>query len=241
MNSASSKVLNLVGGIFLGIGLLMSVIGGIVFAGHTSFNQNNPSANAIIKEIHISRGSRNTTHHVYVSYEVGNSEYYNELGYYRSGMHKGDLIEIHYLESNPNVIKTSEYVVEMIVIPMGLVFAVPGAVLIGISAKKKKRIKNLIANGIRADAVITDIQTDRTTTVNGRHPIYLTCQITNEVTGITTTYKSESTFDSLEQYIGHTVTVYANPADTSDAYVDLDSLVNDRLDYVKYEQIEYKE
>ncbi len=240
MKFKPNNIMGMIGGVFLGIGVFLGVVAGGTFAVHNSFTKNNPSTNAIIEDIRRDSGGSSSDNDVFVKYEVGEKEYYNELGYYSSTMREGDLVKIYYKSDNPDIIQADTYLGEIITGSMGLLFGAIGLIFLVIFNKQRKRLKNLFENGIRAEALVTGVLLDRTTTVNGRHPFYLTCQITNTVTGVVNTYNSESTFSDLTPYIGQTVTVYTNPSDTKDAYVDIKSLVENELEAREYAKLEYR-
>lgn len=244
MKFKANNIFTLMGSVFLGVGLLLSVISGVTLSNHITFKKENPSVNAVIQDIQTVRTTRNgknsTSKHVYVNYEVGENEYRNELGYYISGMHEGDIVKIYYREADPYDIESDTYIGEIITVSVGIVFAGLGTAFLAVSSLQKKRRKNLMENGIRTEAVVTDVLVDRTTKVNNRHPVYLTCQITNEVTGITTTYNSESTFSDLTPFIGQKVTVYADASNPENAYVDIKELVENQIGAESYARLEYK-
>jgi len=226
--------------VFLGTGIFYIFLCGILLANHISFIQSNPSAHAVIKDIYRSTGSKSSNIHVYVSYEVGENEYFNELGYYSSSMHKGDIIKIYYSSDDPEIIMEDTYIGDIIPGIAGLAFASVGTGMLVFSLKKKKRIKDLLENGICVEAEITEIFTDYKTRINKIHPDYITCQVTNPVTGITTTYKSEKTLSDLVPFIGKKVKIYINPSNPKDAYVDIRSLIENSVEEEVYAGLEYR-
>ncbi len=226
------KVLPFIGAVFGAAGLILTAVGVILFADHISFNKKNPSVNAVIENIeivnHRKNGKTRSTKNVYIAYEYAEKEYHNKLGYYVTGMKVGDSVKIHCSEANPEKIKGDRYIAEIIVSSLGVLYAGLGAGMLVHYAKKKKRIRYLLENGIRMYATVTNVLTDYHTKVNGAHPIYLLCQITDSVTGESTVYKSESTFEDLTRYIGMNVDIYADPSNPKDAYVDLKALIENQ-------------
>lgn len=227
------KVLPILGVVFGAVGLILTAVGLILLADHISFNKNNPSADAVVEKIenssYYSNGEIRHKKDVYVCYEAEGCEYYSLLGYYTTGMRVGDSVKIHYSKEDPQKIKADRYIAEMIIFPIGVLYAGLGAGMLIHSAKKKKRIKYLLENGIRMYATVTQVLTDYHTKVNGAHPVYLLCQITDPVTGTATTYKSESIFCDLAPYVGMPVEVYADQSNPKDAYVDLKSLIENQI------------
>ena len=220
--------------VFGGIGILMSLISAVIFVDHYHFNKSTPEVSAVIEEIKTttrrkSDGKRTTDHDVYVSYTVDGTEYYNELGYYSSGMHEGDTISVHYSPENPDKIKTNSYVGELIVFPMGVLFAGIGAAFCAVEIKRSKKRKFLIENGIRTLATVTEVLTDYSTTVNGKHPDMIKCEVVDEYTGQIHSYTSESSFNDCSVYKGMPVNIYVNPSNPEEAYVDIESLVENSL------------
>ncbi len=115
---------------------------------------------------------------------------------------------------------------------MGGLFAAIGTGFGVSSVRKKKKMKFLTTYGDRICAVVTNVFVDTSTRVNGRHPVKLVCQYTDQYTGQVHEAVSESAFNDLYQFIGMPVDVYVDPADPSSTYVDIKPLVEGR-DYMK--------
>lgn len=234
MKFKKNNVLGILSVVFASIGVLMMLISAVIFFNHYRFNKTTPETEAVIEEIKTSvhrrsNGKRRTDHDVYVSYVVDDKSYYRELGYYNSGMREGDTVYVHYDPADPNKIKTNSYIGEIVVFPMGVFFAGMGGIFAAFEIKKSKRKKFLIQNGIRTLATVTDIVTDTSTTVNGRHPNMIRCEIVDDYTGQIRSYTSDSSFNDYSVYLGMPVNIYVNPTDPNEAYVDTQSLVEQSM------------
>jgi len=132
-----SKVQRIIATVFLVIGLVLLGIGaylGIVPAIPKEFVA---KTQATILDITTSYGNtttngrRNTTHDVYVEYEVADQKYERMLGYYNSSMAVGQQVEIEYDTRDPNVISSpaGRMLGTIICLALGVVFAVLGVIL----------------------------------------------------------------------------------------------------------------
>ena len=133
-----SKVQRIIATVFLVIGLVLLGIGaylGIVPAIPKEFVG---TTQATILDITTSYGNttsngrRNTTHDVYVEYEVAGQKYERvKLGYYNSSMAIGQQVEIEYDTRNPEKISSpaGRLLGTIICLALGVVFAALGVVL----------------------------------------------------------------------------------------------------------------
>ena len=132
-----SKIQRIIATVFLVIGLVLLGVGaylGIVPAIPKEFVG---TAQATILDITTSYGNtttngrRNTTHDVYVEYEVADQKYERMLGYYNSSMAVGQQVEIEYDTRDPNVISSpgGRLLGTIICLALGVVFAVLGVIL----------------------------------------------------------------------------------------------------------------
>jgi len=215
--------------IFTSIGLILAAIGiGGGISKH-KFNSSTPETTAVITRI---ERYGDDDHRVMIKYTVEGSEYKTELGYYSSGMHEGKKVKLHYDPDDPYKFKTTSYFTDILLTSMGGLFAAIGTGFGVSSVRKKKKMKFLTTYGDRIYAVVTNVFADTSTTVNGRHPVKLICQYTDQYTGQVCEAVSESAFNDLYQFIGMPVDVYVDPADPSSTYVDIKPLVEGR-DYMK--------
>lgn len=130
------------------------------------------------------------------------------------------------------------------------IFASMGALFLGvvviiriIAAKKRRKRQVLIANGRCVSAMVTDIVVDASVVVNGRPSRRVECCYTDAMTGKTYLYQSERLFsgvgtlralmqaDQTPFRAGTTVPVYIDRYDESRYYVDVESLMQNVVDY----------
>lgn len=220
-NNASEVIgiLFTVMGLALIIGAVCSFITGI------SFNSKMPETTAIITDIVRHKKS----HTVWIEYTVDGNTYEKSLGYYSSSMNIGDEVKIHYDPSNPSRFKKVGYIHNIIIIFFGDIFGGIGIWFAAKSIKDKKRKKFLIDNGTVVYATIKEVMKDRSTKVNGRHPYMIRCEVYDQYSQQILSYTSESCFNDLYSFIGADVKVYVDPASPSNAYVDIQSLVEGKI------------
>lgn len=105
---------------------------------------------------------------------------------------------------------------------MGLLFFFVGLALLISDIRKNLGRKELIKNGYRIYAQITEVYEDNNIVINGHHPQYAVSRYEDPNTLTTQIFKSISFDTDLSGAIGMTVSVYLDPADHSKYYMDLD-------------------
>ena len=162
--------------VFAAVGVIFTIVG-LVFAGVAAglfISTANFIKNSIQVEGEISSVSRNN---VYVSYEIDGEYFESPLGFYSSGMRKGDPITVYCDLDRPDRIKSgSVQLLSLIFGILGAVLLILGVALIVHSARKKARDKQLRATGMRLDAQIIGVSVDPNISSNYQHPYILECQ-----------------------------------------------------------------
>ncbi len=127
----------------------------------------------------------------------------------------------------------------------GAIFAAVGLIPLLRSRKKQNAEAALLADGRRVNAVITKIETNTAITVNGRHPVNLVCQSTDETPP--KTYRSKNIYTDIvipvrmagvtvagigtedpkidSSLIGQPITVYVSPEDPKRYLVDVSPFI----------------
>lgn len=222
-------------GMFAAIGILFTVIG--VKISMNTFNyENKVETTGTITSITSHRDSDgDTSHTVYVSYEVDGVIYESSLGGYSSSYKKGKEIEIYYDKDDPYEIGTKSIDLLMLLFPgLGLIFAIIGLVgLIKIFVGKSKS-KRLKEKGQAVYATITSVELNTSYTVNGSNPYYILCEWNNPTDGKKYIFKSENIwFDPQTIMSERNITqlpVYIDSAKLNNYYVDIDTIKNNVVD-----------
>ena len=216
-----------IGGFFAVFGAIMLLFGIWTIIDGINFRSGSEQVTGVISHIESYRdpslSGSSKVHDVYVTYTVNGKDYETVLGYYDSSMFAGQEIEIFYNPENPADIKGKDGITNIILPLFGLAFLAIGVAFIFSDMQKKKKMEMLLSKGSTAEGIITAINIDRDTTVNGRHPLIAEVTVTDPVTGEQFLYSSESVMEDIRHLEGRRVTVCYDPDDRSNYYVDLDT------------------
>ena len=220
------------GGIFAIFGAILLCFGIWTVIDSMNFRKGSEQVTGVISHIETYRehhldNSHTEMHDVYVKYTVNGQEYEQLLGYYEASMYAGKEIEIFYNPENPAEIKGDDGAVSIVLPLLGLVFLGIGLAFVISDKKKKKQMEMLMSKGNTAEGLITAVTVDYNTTINNRHPLKAEVTVTDPVTGEQFIYSSESVMDDIRHLEGRRVTVYYDPDDRSNYYIDLDTAMND--------------
>ncbi len=228
---SASGVTNIIGIVFLLVGVLLVIVSIITFVGNKQFEANAETVMATITEIDTyrtrSNGKNKTRHDVFIEYEVDGKTYNRELNYYTSSMYEGKEIEVMYNPDNPADARADENIASIILVFMGLIFGSVGGGLFFANVFAGSKRKKLMANGDRVTGTITDIITVTNVRINGRHPYKAECEVIDYLTGEKYLYSSKQVINDISYMVGSTVDVYVDRDDKSKYYVDLDSVAAD--------------
>lgn len=165
----------MVGGIFLFIGLLFTIISvGSLLVGQ-NFRKTAKETQGTI--VDFKRTSSDDSPTVYVRYNVDGRDYVNTINYYSSSMHYGDTLTIFYQPANPLSIqcKEGDMFLQFVFMPIGIIFMLVG-VFFGVQRHiSNLRDKHLLQHGDRLLATISEVVENTSTTMNGRHPYIVHC------------------------------------------------------------------
>ena len=181
------------------------------------------------------------TNIMYVNY-FGEDDYYEKkkLDEYVLTAKVGDTITIYYDRENPTHIfrnkpieETSggSWIDKIIFIVAALAMVGAGAfVLLKVMGQSEKKRQELMANGIKVDAVIEDIVVEAADNTASQPRVIVYCKYKDESSGVIHRFKSgrvPSYNPMIEYPMGANVRVYIQPGDYSKYYVDTDSVVSD--------------
>lgn len=178
-------ILGITGAVFLAVGIFMSIQ-------NAGFMETAEKTTGIITEINITQGSNSRNRHrVYVEYSVDGHAYNEVYGYYHAGMRRGDTVDIYYSSENPRNIQSGN-----ISVP-GILFTGTGSCLLLLIAviaaflrRRRRRIQRLLETGTLVYVQLEEVIYNRSITVNGRSPFYITCRWRDNTTGTTHFLKS---------------------------------------------------
>lgn len=182
---------------------------------YANFKKDAVPVEAVITDIDSHRvHNRNTNktrteHTVYVEYEYEGEVYNTELGYYSSGMKKGDREEIYINPDNPSESSSSPLILNCIIIPLAGIFISIGLVFLIKEVKNKKAVNKLIEDGLYVfcDDVAEE---NANVTVNNVRYRWLRCTY-NDGTGRTFVFHSHPYPPSERHYTpGQSVKIYVD-------------------------------
>lgn len=203
------------------MGLVFIAVSVFLFQLELRFLREGIEIDALITRIEVTEDSDgDTSHNVYVDYEVDGKEYTGRnLGTYTAGMYEGKTIRIRYLPGQPTKIAYAEFELAAPVAfaAAGLIVLLFGIVPPVLKAAKSGKLGRLKKNGREIEATISEINVKYNVTVLGKHPLKLVC---TDAHGYTFTshavYEDEHLFK-----IGDKITVYYDPRNEKNAMIDV--------------------
>ena len=108
----------------------------------------------------------------------------------------------------------------------GLLFLIPGILMLHVHFKKKKILQAVVDGGRYFFAEITEVETCYNVNINGRHPIRLIAKMTDPYGNLHLFKSPNCNLPYLSDLIGRQVKVYAEQGNLDHYYVDLDSVLS---------------
>ena len=211
----------------IGIALL---IGGWFFLMRTvRFHKTAVEITAVITTIDSYRDSDGDTHHrVYIDYDFDGVHYGDvRLGEYSSTMYEGKTLTLLVDPRDPLNVqgKSSGYVVGILLMVMGAVFAAIGLVPAISSILTRKKGTRLMQEGRHLQGTVENIELNTALSVNGRNPYVIVCTYQDTYTGTIYRFKSDNlwTNPSLIFQPGDFIDIYVEQDDFSKYHVDAES------------------
>jgi hypothetical protein len=200
------KVGWILGLVFGSVGLLFLGIAGATFVAHQNFAASAVHAEGTVVEdlgcpkVHFQVGARTV-------------EFYGGTRSTPPSYKAGDKVAVLYPASAPESAAIDSffesYLLTTIFGAIGLPFAGVGGVFLFVNVRAARRRARALAIGQKVGATVTAINLDTTERVNGQSPSYVEATYTDQDTGQTYTFKSESVWTDLEATfpIGSEITV----------------------------------
>lgn len=227
----------LVFSIFLIVGIVFVAVGiGVLYSG-IRFRKNAVETRAVITDIQTHRSGDDTHHSVWVEYEYDGKVYKDvRLNEYNSGMYTGKEITILVDPKNPQKASTEYGLIFAggVFLLMGVIFSCVGIIPIIVGIKRSSLQKQLIAGGRSIFAKVESITHNTSYRVNGRSPYVVYCTYQDEYKGVVYRFKSDNIWQNPEYFLqpGSDVRVYVNGEDYSKYYVDVESMIENKvIDY----------
>ena len=167
--SPLSKVFIALGSSFVGVAVLLMLIGGVVGGLPLLPNPDRETTTATITD------PASTT----ITYEVDGETYEVSLSESFTGDKVGDQIEVSYQKDQPTNVRTtrSSVLVLSLLCGIGAVFGAIGLPFLLVGAIRHRRAKKALAVGEEFSAEIVGVAQDFSVQINGRHPWQICCQV----------------------------------------------------------------
>lgn len=192
-----------VGGIFILVGLVLMLVGGVSMHNLSIFYKNSWKTEGTIEWVRDGR--------TVVLYEVDGETMEGELSFSANWMRRGDSIEILVDNQDPTVIRTpGQALISYIFIGVAAVLFLTGIVLLMYIVRRKHREKLLHETGRKLYATVVGIGVDSKISSNYRHPYILYCSY-HESDGYVREFISNPIWDRPdENLIGTDIPVYVD-------------------------------
>ena len=216
---------NVFGGIFIFIGVaFLAVILGIM-AYQQDFRKNSGKVEAVIVSMNRVGSTMGSP---VVEYTVEGKSYRGVLNVTSSDMYEGKHIWIDYRKDDPREITYTAVFSWLLPVFgfIGLVFLTIGLAVVFTAKKNREKVNRLVEAGLYVEAEITDMQEDLNTSMNGKHPIIVSCRYESPE-GKLYLYHSRSVWvNSYDIDRKKKVRVYVDYRDPSNYYVDVSSTIS---------------
>ena len=158
------------------LGPILVIVMGIVFltiilfvsSKEESFMETALETTAVIERIDVDRygsGSKSKKDYdVYVVYNVDGESYRSRLNYYKTGMHEGQQVTVHYNPSDPTEIMGGDSPVGLFKVIFSVMIALGFAMMIHTIVRQGNR-NDLIKNGTQTEGIITSVYVDRSVNI----------------------------------------------------------------------------
>lgn len=213
------------GGIFVLVGIILFTVCIFIYtSGHTFKAEATPVQAVILAMRGANHESLGTP---VVEYTVGGKTYTSTLNLSSSSMHPGKQITVYYRNGNPQEVRyldDNNWIIGLLM-AMAFVFAGMGLAFILVRRKHRQKIARLLATGDTVEAEITGIREDDDQSMNGRHPIIVSCRYVASDGRIYLFHSGSFWYESYEIDPQRKVRVYVDRNNPSNYYVDVDSVV----------------
>lgn len=214
------KILNIVSGLFLAIGVIMLVVAYVVHSNYEDFKSHADLVEA--KIVDMSGTSQNPK--VMIVYEYGDETYGPALlGGYSSSMYVGGTVEVYVDRENPSDFSWGSGIAQTILLILGLVFAGIGGGIFLVRAISGSGAKRLVKEGDKLVGKVEGVSQNTAVFINGQHPWVVTCVWTKS-NGEIYRFKSKNIYtDPMDSFRpGDDIIIYVDRNNMKKYYVDVD-------------------
>lgn len=223
--------LRLILGIFAVIGFLMLSAGGYFYLSGQAHEKNGIVATGQIIDLEISRSDNGATYCPVVRFTDGQNDFVFSSSFCSSEYENsaGDAIDVIYQPGNPGsaVIHSFSgmYGGAIILLCMGGIFALAGAIPLVVMYLKGKSGRRLLQEGMPVKAKITEVVLNSMISINGRSPYRIVAQTHDTTNNTVSLYYSENLAFNPEPYIDQEfVTVFLDKKKPEKYYMDISFL-----------------
>ena len=212
-------------GVFISIGILLVAACIYINVSSHIFRQEAQTVKAVITAM---RGaSSESLGTPVVEYIVDGTHHVATLNMASSSMYPGKQITIYYNKDHPQEVR---YLDEngwltAIFLFMGIVFAGIGTAFMAVKHRQEQKTRLLQATGDVIEAEITDIRENMNKTMNGQHPIVISCRYRTSGGRVYLFQSGSFWYASYEIDMKKKIRVYVDRNNPSNYYVDVDSVV----------------
>lgn len=214
-------------------GLILPAIGAVIISSAIingikarNFTEHAKNANAVITDFVIS--AKTDERQTIIRYSAEGRTYTKAIKTYTTEMSRGDILQIKYLPDYP---EKPYYTVSN---PLkNILLAAAGTLIVGIGLtirlmrrRKKMRLQKLIDTGTRIEAVITDIRQATFLSMEGIHPIIISCRYIATDGRIYLFNSAPAWHRSYDINPRSKVPVYIDSHNPAHYYVDVDSVAD---------------
>ncbi len=234
------KVLTRVAWLFLGIGIVLEIAAGIVWNRTDTFLENSVVTEGLVIDLVLGMSSSDSStagYHPVVRFatESGESiEFRSSISSHPPAYEKGEAVTVRYDPDHHYNAKIdgffSIWIGVVVLLPLGLLFMVPGIVIITITFKSKKRREHLKLMGRTTWVDISRIELDRSTSIQGKHPWRIYADWKDPLNAAQYTFKSSCLmFDPSPHLSRDRIQVCYDPYNPRNYQMNLDDLNNQNI------------
>ena len=219
------KIRNIFVTAFLGIGLLLIVVGVITESIQSKRIEESQPVDAVITRIEYGRGKDDSTR-VQVGFVYEGDYQRVWLNFYSSNMRQGDPITVYYNPLTPDRVYVDNHFLIILFLALGGVFVLIGLVWLIVGASKGHS-KKLLQTGEPLYAEVMGVRLDTNYRVNGRNPFRIDARYRDPESGQEVLFQSEALwFDPGPYLFEPSVRVYCKPGNYRRYYMDVSRITD---------------
>lgn len=222
------KILNIVAGLFLAVGVILLIATYVVHSNYEDFKSHADLVDAEIVDMTASQDNVR----VLIAYEYDGKSYGPAmLNGYSSSMYVGGTVEIYVDRENPSDFSWGRGIAQTILLILGLVFAGIGGGIFLVRAISGSGAKRLVKEGDKLVGKVENVSRNTAVEINGENPWVVVCTWTKS-NGEIYRFKSKNIYtDPMDTFRpGDDIIIYVDRNNMKKYYVDVDqkmSMIHD--------------